>query len=144
MSVSAKIKIDNIRLTRAEGPSDECGKPVAYAAVTAANAQLSQWSESAPKTGSCDKCDFAIEFDDGAIYEGTYDLKHHSIQMPDVIEHVRSMALFHTARHTPAHLTLDRHRALLQSPNYVPIRAYYEDLLQRYEIGLVDIPPSAF
>jgi hypothetical protein len=84
------IKPKLIAITRAEGLISECDKPETATTWPAANAILRRWSETAPKTGGYDKCDFDVVFEDGQIYSGRYDLQHWSIEAPDLAKHVRS------------------------------------------------------
>lgn len=84
------IKPKTITITRAEGFVDECDKPETATSWLAANAILRRWSETAPKTGGYDKCDFVIVFEDGEEYKGRYDLQHWTVETPDIAKHVRS------------------------------------------------------
>lgn len=87
-----KVAAVKITLDRAEGLASECVVVVVEGRKVwdQADAVLLQWSKTAPKTGGYDKCDFKVEYADGETYEGRYDLKHHSIETPDLGEHIRS------------------------------------------------------
>jgi hypothetical protein len=84
------IKPKLITITRAEGFVEECDKPETATSWLAADAILRRWSNTAPKTGGYDKCDFSIVFEDGQDYKGRYDLKHWEAETPDLAHHVRS------------------------------------------------------
>lgn len=142
MTKTAKIAIAKITVTRAEGLTAECGKPVTLKSIEGANRLLHAWSDTAPKTGGYDKCDFRIEFEDGTEYKGRYDLKHHSQERADVGEHVRSNALFYTGRWTPSHMTPEKHKAFLQLDHIKDAREAYESLIAKYDIGFIGHPPE--
>lgn len=96
-----KVAAVKITLERAEGLHHECGIPVVLNGVSegqvieypsvwdAANEVLFKWSRTAPKSGGYDKCDFEVVYADGENYKGRYDLKHHTIEHPDLGEHIR-------------------------------------------------------
>jgi hypothetical protein len=84
------IKPKTITITRAEGLIEECDKPETATTWEEANAILRRWSDTAPKTGGYDKCDFVIVFDDGQDYKGRYDLQHWECGRPDLAAHVRA------------------------------------------------------
>ena len=85
-----KVAAVKITLDRAEGLVSECGIEIAEGPKVwdAADEILFRWSKTAPKTGGYDKCDFKVEYADGETYEGRYDLKHHSIETPDLGNHI--------------------------------------------------------
>lgn len=95
----------SITLTRAEGLSSECGQPQTVHSFAAADALLRVWSESAPKSGGYDKCDFAITWANGDTYGGRYDLKHHRAERPSLTDHMIDAAEFALGKYCPAHMT---------------------------------------
>jgi hypothetical protein len=123
VSVKRKAKVVKIVLTRAEGLTSECGKPRTVASFSAANSVLYGWSETAPKNGGYDKCDFVIHFAEGSIYSGRYDLVHWRHEAPNLGNHVRASVGFITGKVRPAHLT----EAKFQSG-----RKSFADLVPRY------------
>lgn len=108
-----RIQIKSIRLVRAEGPRAECG-PTKIApanptrtgldAMADAQAQLRRWADTAPAKGGYDKCDFTIEFGDGSLYEGRYDLKHWSCERVDLPGHIRGHLEYYSGRFCPSWL----------------------------------------
>jgi hypothetical protein len=95
-----------ITLTRVEGKVTEADKQVKREDFHAANIMLTIWSRTAPKDGGYDKCDFTVEFDNGDVYEGQYDLVHPSVGgLPDLRKHIREslewMAAEQAAPHWP-------------------------------------------
>lgn len=86
-----KVAAVKITLDRAEGLASECVVVVVEGRNVwdQADAVLLQWSKTAPKSGGYDKCDFEVVYADGETYEGRYDLKHHTIEHPDLGEHIR-------------------------------------------------------
>jgi hypothetical protein len=76
-----------ITLTRAEGPSYQCGKPETADTFARANQILWRWSTTAPREGY-DKCDFLIEDAEADFrYQGRYDLQNFTVQAPDLQKH---------------------------------------------------------
>ena len=143
MTAASKIAIKTIVVTRAEGPFDACGRPAECSTFEQANRILKTWSATAPANGGYDKCDFAIEFQDGFLYEGRYDLYHSSVKAADVGEHVRSLALFYTGRVTPDHMTQESHLAFLRKRG-AEARESYQHLIENYDIGCEAIPAPQF
>ena len=111
---NAMPTLKTITITRGEGPVDACGKPEAASSWRAADAILRIWSDTAPATGGYDKCDFTIEWTDGAMYDGRYDLKHHSVESCDLSGHVRGFLGFYAGTACPNHMTQERYAAFLQ------------------------------
>lgn len=139
-----KVAVTQITVTRAEGPSNSCGKPETAATFDDANLILARWSNTAPRSGGYDKCDFVIVFADDSEYSGTYDLKHWGVQAPNLAGHVQGLALFYTARETPAHMTQQRHRDYLQSAHARDIARAYQKILDGYDIALKVVPAPLF
>lgn len=113
-SEAAKPGAFSITITRAEGLIDECGKPATVASFAAADALLSTWSHTAPKTGGYDKCDFSIVWGDGGTYDGRYDLKHHTAERTSLTAHMVDMAEYFTGKFCPAHLSAAAYDADLE------------------------------
>jgi hypothetical protein len=139
-----KVAVTKITVTRAEGPSHSCGKPETATTYDDANLILARWSSTAPRSGGYDKCDFVIVFADDSEYSGTYDLKHWGAQTPNLAAHVQGLALFYTARETPAHMTQQRHRDYLQSAHARDIARAYQKILDGYDIALKVLPAPLF
>jgi hypothetical protein len=91
---TAMIKPKTITITRAEGPTRECGRPRTVGSWAEADGVLFQWSRTAPEHGGYDKCDFKVVFADGTDYDGRYDLVHHRKEMPNLARHVRSFVRY--------------------------------------------------
>lgn len=87
MIMSARIAIENIAITRAEGPSELCGRTEIVVSFEEADAILRKWAPSVYGNGS-DKCDFRIAFEDGFVWSGTYPLGREVGQV-DLEGHVR-------------------------------------------------------
>lgn len=134
-----KHKVKEIWLNRAEGPHEECGKPRTVHTFDEANAVLREWALTAPAEGGYDKTDFKITFDDGSealreVYQGRYDLKHHTVERPDLAKHVRDFLGFYAGTWRPAHLTLKEHQELLkQQPKGGDL--IFKRFLNRYDLG---------
>ncbi|CAG9229846.1 hypothetical protein PSP6_540001 [Paraburkholderia tropica] len=139
-----KIAVTKITVTRGEGPSDTCRKPETVATYDEANSILWRWSNTAPKNGGYDKCDFVIVFADGSEYRGRYDLKHWSDETANLAGHVQGLALFYTGRETPAHMTQERHQGFLKSEQARETTAAYQKLIDAYDIAMKAVPAPLF
>jgi hypothetical protein len=84
------IRPKRIVIVRAEGLAELCDKPQECRDWFDANVKLRLNSTTAPTGGGYDKHDFTVTFEDGLEYEGRYDLKHWSVERPDLAKHVRS------------------------------------------------------
>jgi hypothetical protein len=95
------IPVRKITITRAEGPTVLCGKLKEFTSFLDANTWLLSQDETFPKHGGYDKHDFKVEFEDGEIYEGRLDCKHHSCKNNDldIKEHIASFVLWMSGRH---------------------------------------------
>lgn len=88
------IEPTSITITRGEGPTDLCRKPITVDSWSGAQNVLNRWCSTVQGKGS-DKCDFTIVFPacdwfpDGYTYNGTYGLYHSSVEVPDLAKHVR-------------------------------------------------------
>jgi hypothetical protein len=104
-----------ITITRAEGLSIECGKPVTVASFADADKTLNAWSDTVRPGGCSDKVDFSITWPNGETYEGTYSLKHHSSEAPSLARHLIDFAEFETGLFCPAHMTQKSYGAYLKT-----------------------------
>ena len=95
------IPVKKITITRGEGPCNLCGKPKEFTSFIDANIWLRCQDETFPKHGGYNKHDFTIEFEDGEIYQGRLDCKHHSCKNNDLDlrEHVIGFTLWMSGRH---------------------------------------------
>jgi hypothetical protein len=75
-TMTTKIQVKEITITRGEGPSSECGKKHVVASYDEAEKVLTRMAYTAPKNGGYDKCDFTVTFADDETYTGRYDLKY--------------------------------------------------------------------
>ncbi len=109
------IQVKNIWINRAEGFSDECGIDHIVSDFNEADAMLAQMSQSAPDDFGYNKVDFRITFEDDNTYEGTYDLKHYSVELPDLEGHVARELNFYAGNYCPDHMTVEQYRDFLTS-----------------------------
>jgi hypothetical protein len=114
-----------ITITRVEGPTQFCGKPEQFETFAKAQSRLFTMSLWAPKDGGYDKCDFRITDEATAfMYQGVYDLKHFSVQPPDLRGHCLQNLRFYAGTAKPIHFTPERYAALID--NVTPVqRAEY-------------------
>ena len=98
------ISLDQITITRAEGPADDCQTFVAHTWEDAEN-WLRQSAYSAPFEGGYDKCDITIEFADGEAFKLRYDMVHpHANAWLDLATSVRRQWEFFAGRWCPVHM----------------------------------------
>lgn len=126
----------SITLTRAEGPSSECGQPVTVASFEAADKVLRAWSETAPAKGGYDKCDFLITWADGGTYDGRYDLKHHSAEPASLTAHMIDQAEFFTGKFCPAHMSREKYSGLMTETDPATKTVYAEILATMAAMGV--------
>lgn len=95
----------HITFSRAE-PSSLC-KTLTADSFDDIHIAMGDMSFTAPANGGYDKCDFSVTFDNDEknVYQGTYDLKHHSMGAPNLAQHIRDNILFYTGKSRPAHLS---------------------------------------
>ena len=99
----------------------------------AANRILLLWSLSAPKGGAYDKCDFRVEYEDGELYQGRFDLQHWTCETPDLAKHMRRFVSFNGGLFRPAWCETEQYRTVLEdNPERVEWCARF---LDAYEIG---------
>lgn len=67
-------KASEITLTRVEGPSSLCRKPVVVTTFAAADKVLRQWARTAPDDGAYDKCDITLNLATGSVHKTRFDL----------------------------------------------------------------------
>lgn len=129
----AKAKVKEIVITRVEGLIKDCGKPKTVSDFHKANQILRLWSDTAPKGGCYDKCDFKITFDDGSVYEGRYDLKHWKDEVPNLGNHVRDFVTFMAGQRKPGWMTDEQWKKALNS--FEKERPHYLDYLNTHDLS---------
>lgn len=73
----ALIKPKKIIICRGEGPIELCGKKHEFTTYEEAYKLLSDWALMYDQNlKGADKVDFEVIFEDGAVYQGTYMLRH--------------------------------------------------------------------
>jgi hypothetical protein len=92
-----KIQAVRITLRRLEGTLAEIEAPKVITAETAtgsiweaANRTLMDWSQTAPADGGYDKCEFTVEYMNGQEYQGRYNLKHWTVEVPNLGRHIQA------------------------------------------------------
>ncbi|WP_454740448.1 hypothetical protein [Cupriavidus necator] len=136
-----RSQVTTISLTRIEGaPSGAITRRVSSWAQ--ADSVLRRWSESVARDGGYDKCEFAVEWENGASYQGTYDLVNWRDAEPDLAKHVRELAYLYTGRQVPRHMSSVIYGAFLDMHCTRAVAVEYEKLLAQNDIGSVDHPPA--
>lgn len=110
-----------ITITRGEGPSSQCGKPVTVDSFSKANVLLRSWASTAPAGGGYDKCDFTLI--DPTIeleYRGRYDLKHWKVEVADLKAHVVGFLKFQYLGERPPHMSQEQYDRYIASCQHTP------------------------
>lgn len=137
MTTATKTKVQQIVINRLEGPIG-CDSEYVVSSWSEADTALARESWTAPKSGGYDKTDFTITFENGHTYSGRYDLKHMSVEFPNLQAHVRDFVRFSAGIDCPEHMTEESWREYLRAvEQYSPgASEQFADLYYNYEIGL--------
>lgn len=138
-----KIRARSITLRRLEGDrqrddfSSHTLTPLDDKSVwERANSLLRKWSETAPRRGKgYHKVSFIVTYEDGETYQGRFDLKHYTVEYPDLAKHIYRSVAFYAGRYRPPHMTEEQYKEFLEDRLVVEIRTDYENFLDNYEIG---------
>jgi hypothetical protein len=133
MTNDKAIEIKKIVIIRAEGKIELCGIEQLAKSWKQADEILLEMSETAPKDGGYDKTDFYIEFVDGQEYEGRYDLKHFTDEIPNLYNHVVDHVSFYTGLRQPHWMEEYQYQALMKD---VPCEEYKEFLFKYLGLSL--------
>jgi hypothetical protein len=103
-----------ITLTRAEGPTAECGTKSA-SSFEEADAILSRWALTAPKGGGYDKCDIDVLWEDGLMWSYRFDLTNDGTEGDGRYfkANLERRLKFYSGRGCN-HLTLGKYKSLLR------------------------------
>jgi hypothetical protein len=96
--------IKQIRITRAEGPTELCGILQTANTFEEASRILGSIAATAPDSGGYDKTDFIVEFEDGETYAGRADIKRGHLAGYDLREHIASFLGYLGGTRKPTHL----------------------------------------
>jgi hypothetical protein len=128
-----KIAVKSVKVARAEGMAHECITET-VATLAAATDLLRRWSHTAPKTGGYDKCDFWIEYEDGQVYEGRFDMKYMLADEESLEKHVQSHLMFIAGLWMPSHLTRKKYEDYLRHVGHDECRNT-RAFLENYDVG---------
>lgn len=131
------VAVKTVIIERAEGLVEECIKRAFTGnnAFEQANQELLRWSETAPKDGCYNKCDFWVEWEDNQTYKGRYDLTHWTEEIPNLGEHMRDYLEFHAGTHCPDWLQNDRARYEAIVNEDLDRKQNCAEFLNTYQIG---------
>ncbi|MCL0079832.1 DUF192 domain-containing protein [Dehalococcoidia bacterium] len=138
-----KIRARSITLRRLEGDrqrddfSSHTLTPLDDKSVwERANSLLRKWSETAPRRGEgYHKVSFIVTYEDGETYQGRFDLKHYTVEYPDLAKHIYHFVAFYAGRYCPPHMTEEQYKEFLEDRIVVEIRTDFINFLDNYEIG---------
>lgn len=134
------IAVKSVTLVWAEGRTEEYYRrllPKTFSSFEAANRWLRWMAAEAPDDGSYNKTDFKIEWKDGQVYEGRYDLKRHDAGLPDLLQrHVRNFASYYSGRWRPPHIPPEHFERFIDGieKSNPGTRAYYGRVLDEYDL----------
>lgn len=109
------IQVKEIAIKRLEGCTlfGRVGEAFTVKSWKEADENLFLLSSTAPKDGTYDKMRFKITFENGVIYKGRYDLKHHQVEMPSLFNHVKDFVLYHAGLSKPSWLSQEKYEISL-------------------------------
>ena len=136
MQQARKIDVKRISIQRAEGPTERCLAPRVACSWSEATGILAQEGVTAPASGGYDKCDFTVVFHDGEQYSGRYDLKHPSVEVPDLFGHVRAHVGAVSGLVRPPHMSQQSYDGLLEHYRREGLQDQMRDFARRYEVGV--------
>ena len=132
-----RIRVAAITITRAEGRTEECGKPITVSTWREANDVLSLWGITAPTEGGYDKCDFKVTWANGETHVGRYDLT--GDETPNLAAHVRNFYGFMTLRLIPPRYNtpdqIARFRRYVTEAHTAEERDGMAERLDTYDLG---------
>lgn len=113
MSTDIRIMVKSVVLTRLEGPSELCNKPVTFSSFIGANVWLLGQASTFPKAGGYDKVRFVVTFEDGETYTGRLDCKYFGDPNNDldVRVHVREFLEFYAGVLKPRWMKPEQYEA---------------------------------
>jgi hypothetical protein len=131
------FKATEIWINRAEGPVKDC------VAVTLteeklwkqADDLLKRWSDTAPQNGCYDKCDFKVTFEDGELYEGRFDMKHWSVELPDLEDHILHFVRWHAGLCEHPWCGKEQYEQMVEQYHQDGNQGIALDFLDGYQIG---------
>lgn len=131
----AKIAVSRITVNRVEGPTRELEGPRTATDFKEANRILARWALSAPPIGY-DKVDFKVEWEDGSIYTGRYDLVREDVSRASLDGHIREVASFYAGLRRPHDLGQDKYEFAVKSMEQTSgmPRGEWGHLLENYEL----------
>lgn len=132
--------VTTISLARIEGAAPSAIREMARS-WTQADAVLLRWSDTVARDSGYDKCEFVVEWANGATYQGRLDLLNWRDAAPDLAKHVRELAYFYTGRQVPRHMTPPVYGAFLEMHSTKAMAVGYEKLLVDNDLGAVEHPP---
>ncbi|WP_342051280.1 MULTISPECIES: hypothetical protein [unclassified Cupriavidus] len=134
-----RSRVTSISLTRVEGTSAS-GITERVASWEQADATMQRWSEAVARDSACEKCEFFVEWANGATYRGRYDLVNCRDAMPGLASHVRELAYLYTGRQAPKHMTPAIYAAFLEMHSTQAMASDYRKLLAHNDLGALEHP----
>lgn len=132
----AKIPVKRIWLRRIEGRTEDLGQRT-VTSFQAADEQLARWAQTAPEK-SVHKTDFQVEWADGQIYTGTYELQRDDATKLNILgSHIQHYLGFHAGIFCPQGLSREDYEKHLNRAGEAEgskARAEALAFLQNYEL----------
>jgi hypothetical protein len=133
MIATDKIKVTQIMIHRAEGPTEKCVKRL-FTDWASAEAHISNICYSIrPGRPGYDKCDFSITYADGMVYSGRFDAKNPMDEQQSLASHIREHLQFLAGEKCPRHITTEQYDRLLAEYKCTEAAKH---LLESYQIGV--------
>lgn len=104
----SKVPVKRIWIRRATGPNKDLGART-VSSYREADEQLAQWARTAPKSGY-DKVDFEVEWANGQVYEGVYELQREDTLKANLLgSYMQHFLAFHAGIFCPQHLSREKY-----------------------------------
>lgn len=133
--MAERIPIKCITIDKAEGLVSECYESK-HSSFESAQDRLAKSSRTAPKSGGYDKHDVKLEWADGSSYQFRFDVKHLSVEYPNLIRVLTTKLDFYTGRYNcNPNLSEIDYQDILNRPCIKDVHKLMVHILDGCEIG---------
>lgn len=127
-----KAQIAEIILTRYEGRSDECGRPVRVGSWDAADDVIKTWAINSPvSVNGCHKCSILFTFSDGESFKMGFELRSHHAFYSKISQNLMTELKFLSGE-CPNYMTQEQYESYKRFA-HINVEAYRK-LLEGWEI----------
>lgn len=128
-----KVQVKQITFARVEGRNSDLFNKV-FPTWQEVETAIKNAAITAPGDGGYDKCDFLLEYENGFIYEGKFDMvRDHHTDLQPLAEHVTGYMKFLSGEQKPAHWKDTQYEFYVRDSKEAA-----KEFLQKYQIGMVE------